>query len=179
MNNHVIFLAGIHGVGKGQFSRYLNDRFQLPVYSASTLIKDEKNRPIDSSKIVLDPSENQDHLVSAIKKLNMNNQLMVLDGHFVLLLADSFFEVSISTFQHLPICHVILKIADVNLIHERLLRRDGKSLGVEVLVEFQRLELKRAKEVASILGVEVTIVDTEDYECVDLLKMGVDSWGIR
>lgn len=167
MNAGVIFLAGIHGVGKSSLAEFLEEKLFLPTYSASSLIKLEKNKPVDSSKRVLDPTLNQDFLVKAIRNLNTDKNPIILDGHFVLLSHDGFFDIPISTFQSLPIVAIVLKILNVVTIRQRLLLRDNEAPELEVLEDLQNREIKKANEIASMLDVKLLLVDGDNYEYVD------------
>lgn len=167
MNTGVIFLAGIHGVGKGSLAGFLGERLELPRYSASSLIKAEKNKPVDLSKYVLEPELNQDFLVKSVRSLDVDKKLIILDGHCVLLNQDGFFDVPISTFQALPIVTIILKTLNADVIHQRLILRDNEAPELEVLEELQNREIKKANEIASMLDVKLLLVDGDNYEDVD------------
>jgi len=170
MNARIVFLAGVHGVGKGSLADYLSKKYVVPNYSSSTLIKLEKNKPVASFKRVLGPTENQDYLVKALNKLDTNSKRIILDGHFVLLTAEGFFEVPFSLFECLPIDSIILKTLDENIIYNRLLLRDGNAPEIDALRELQTREIERAKEVASLLKVNLIVVDSDNYEDVDFLN---------
>ena len=43
----IIFIAGVHGVGKGTISDILTKKYQLEAFSSSSLIKSEKSNIID------------------------------------------------------------------------------------------------------------------------------------
>lgn len=167
MNARIIFLSGIHGVGKGSLADYLSKKLVVPNYSSSSLIKLEKNKPVDSSKRVLEPTENQDFLVKAIRRLDTDKQTIILDGHFVLLTSDGFFNVPIATFKTLPIDLIILKVLGEEVIQERLLLRDGEAPSIEILKEHQDKEIAQAKNISRFLKIELIIIETDEYENVD------------
>jgi adenylate kinase len=171
MNARIIFLAGIHGVGKGSLADYLSKKLVVPNYSASSLIKLEKNKPVDSSKRVLEPTENQDFLVKAINNLDTNKQSIILDGHFVLLTSDGFFNVPNSTFKALSIDFIVLKTLDEKVVQKRLLLRDGDAPEISVLQSLQAREVDRAKEVSLFLNIEIMRVDTDYYDDMDLTSL--------
>lgn len=171
MNARILFLAGIHGVGKGTLADYLSKKYVAPNYSSSTLIKLEKNKPVDSFKQVLGPIENQDYLVKALTNLDARNKRIILDGHFVLLTSEGFFEVPLSLFECLPLDSIILKTMDENVIHDRLLLRDGIAPEIDTLKEFQAKEVERAKEVASLLKIRLLVVDSDNYQDIDFLNI--------
>ena len=163
MAEKLIFLAGIHGVGKGYFSDFLSNVFDLEAYSASALIKAEKKRPVDHSKIAVDPEQNQDLLVAAFSRIKSEYEIALLDGHFVLMSDSGYFEVPIDTFRTLDIDLIILKTLDVDSIHSRLLGRDGESPGKAVLEEMQAREESRALHVARQLSIPIFQLKSDDF----------------
>ncbi len=171
MISSIIFLAGVHGVGKGHLATHLGEHFCLESLSASTLIKSERNRPIDSSKVTINPTENQDSLVSAINRLDINSHQIILDGHFVLLTDDGFFEVPLDTFKQIPIDFVILKTLDPSTISHRIKKRDGCTINVDALSTLQSLEVKQAHAITKSLNIPLVVIDNDNYdEAVASLK---------
>lgn len=162
----VVFLAGIHGVGKGRFAEYLCTEIEADVYSASVLIKNEKRRRVDVSKFVLDPDENQDFLVAAFSRMKLTSKVVVLDGHFVLLMADGYFHIPLNTYREIGINLIIVKSLDVDTIYQRLMNRDGASPEKEVLEEMQEQEKARALSVAKALSIPVVFMDSDDYPSI-------------
>jgi adenylate kinase len=162
----IVFIAGVHGAGKSHFTSFLSDRLSLPEFSASELIRLEKNKPVDKSKVVIEPDENQDFLVTAISKLDIDSESILLDGHFSLLRDDGFFDVPLETFLSLPIGLVVLKTESEKVIHDRLSSRDGKSLDMGTISRLQDREISRAKYVTRKLGVPLIELKGNDYGCV-------------
>lgn len=167
MTFSVIFIGGIHGVGKGYMASRLSETMGVPAYSASALIKQEKNAPVDESKIVLDGDDNQDYLVLAVNKLSGIHETIILDGHFVLLGTHDFFDIPQSTYEGLSISSIVLKIEEPGIIRERLLQRDKESPTLELLTEMQRREKSRGERIASMLGVKMMVLDCDDYGKVE------------
>jgi adenylate kinase len=164
MSLSVIFIGGIHGVGKGYMAAKLSEDLGVPAYSASELIKNEKNAPVDISKVVLDASDNQDHLVLAVNKLEEKHDVVILDGHFVLLGDDGFFDIPQSTFEGLSISAIVLMVDNVNIIRERLLLRDKDAPSLVLLEKMQRREKLQAEKSALNLGVNILTSVSGDYE---------------
>lgn len=87
MEQKIILLSGVHGVGKGY---YLKKNFvmseKFTILEASTLIKRYKEADDAGYKRVKDISNNQDVLLTALlkeQKTVRNN--IILDGHLCLL----------------------------------------------------------------------------------------------
>jgi len=166
MNFKTIFIAGSHGVGKGHLSEYLIREFAYPSFSASALIKKEKDRPIDSQKITIDAAENQDFLIMAMKRIVTKSEAVFVDGHFSLRVKNGFFDVPKQTFQDMNLCAIILKIADKEIIKCRLIQRDGECLSVDVIEELQIREVNAANSVANSLNIPLFLLEDDNYESV-------------
>src|SRR5262249_1164106 len=98
-NRNVIFVGGIHGVGKTTYCEKLSSDLNLKHYSASDLIKEVK-RTNSVHKNVKNIPQNQDILLDAIDKCFYENKWYILDGHFCLLNEQgSISPIPFATFQ--------------------------------------------------------------------------------
>ncbi|HQQ74047.1 MAG TPA: ATP-binding protein [Pseudomonadales bacterium] len=167
MNFNIIFLAGVHGVGKGFISDRICKNLSLPKFSASTLIKKQKNAPVDQNKNVIDAEKNQDHLIDALNSLHIHDGAILLDGHFCLSSSSGIIEVPISTFNSMQLKGVVLLTADPELIHQRLTSRDGKAMDVKMIASLQTSEIARAKTVSNILDVPLFISGQDQLDSID------------
>ena len=154
-----IFIAGVHGVGKGTISSYLSSKYDLKSYSASALIKSEKKAKVDLDKIVLDPHENQMFLKHAIDKLNPSSPLILLDGHFCLNAHEGVFKVPFLTFKTLDLAAIFLITHNPEVIYERLLKRDSKSPSLSSIINLQNEEIYQAKAISSQLKIPLLFSD--------------------
>ena len=172
MKYKTIFIAGPHGSGKGHLSKFLEKSLNIPSFSASNLIKQEKNRPIDIDKIAIDAGNNQDYLILAMEKIVTNSKLVMIDGHFSLLISNGFFDVPESTFEKMNLSCIVLKTADAELIQSRLSNRDGKTMDIVNINELQMREVARAKEISENLEVPLLILPNDNYtDAVDWIKL--------
>lgn len=81
----MIFVGGIHAVGKTSILKPVCLHLQLRHASASQLIKEQRGfTSWTTSRQVDGIDENQLALVSAINQLRKNGEKIVLDGHFAL-----------------------------------------------------------------------------------------------
>lgn len=143
----IIFIAGIHGVGKTYYCNSLNNRIKN--YSASNLIREYKEI---NSKIVKNIGENQNYLLEAISRLN--EEKIYLDGHFCLINSKNEIEkIPLNTFKSLNIKKIIILYSAPFLIAERLKKRDNKKYSIKMLDEFQNKELDYGKEIANMLDI--------------------------
>lgn len=143
----IIFIAGIHGVGKTYYCNSLNDGIKS--YSASDLIREYKEI---NDKIVKNIGENQNYLLEAISCLN--EEKIYLDGHFCLINSKKEIEeIPLDIFKALNIKKIILLYSNPVLIAQRLEKRDNKKYSIEMLEKFQEKELNYGEEIANILNV--------------------------
>ena len=63
----IIFVGGIHGVGKTTLCRKISEKLLLKHFSASDLISNLKSENIAKDKKVSDVNENQNILLESIK----------------------------------------------------------------------------------------------------------------
>lgn len=131
----VIFLAGVHGVGKGYLGSPVARKLGIHHLTASQLIRDERGHATWSNdKRVGEVDVNQRALIAAVGRFRINGEPLLLDGHFVLRDLDGALnKLPIEVFEQLQLAGVILLSDDAELIAKRLLSRDqhqGKSDAV-------------------------------------------------
>ena len=126
---HVIFIGGVHGVGKTTFSNRVSETLKIPSFTAGDLIRAHRARPVTQDKRVGDISGNQDALVEAVRLISTGSPIL-LDGHYCLLDANGeISEVPLRTFQQLTLCLSLVIRDDPDLIRDRLQRRDSRDYG--------------------------------------------------
>jgi RHS repeat-associated protein len=84
----MLFISGIHGVGKSYFCEKVKSCLGINAYSASTLISELKSELFKKDKLIADIENNQGYLLAAVKKLDEMEQIYLLDGHLCLLNAQ-------------------------------------------------------------------------------------------
>lgn len=162
MNNNIIFVGGIHGVGKTTLCNLLSHSLDIKSYSSSKLISLIKNDNISADKKVSNIEENQNVLLSAINKLVQEEKPYLLDGHFCLINEkNKITEVPIGVFENLNIKEIFVLVDDIENILKRLEQRDSKEYQNKLINEFQEREVKWAKEVAKNIGVKCNIIDVK------------------
>lgn len=148
----IIFVAGIHGVGKTTFCKKKGFK---NVYIASELIK--KYKSLDG-KLTDKIPNNQDILVKAVKEIKQEQ--IYLDGHFSLLdLDEKIVILPFQLYKILGINEIILLTSKIFKIQERLKKRDGKIYSLDLLEEFQNSEIRQAKLVAQKLDIKLNIIE--------------------
>ncbi len=84
----MIFVSGIHGVGKTYFCTMIKKQLNISSYSASELISKRGKKKLSSDKRTSEIALNQIYLEEAINELNKDSKKFILDGHFCLLDSD-------------------------------------------------------------------------------------------
>ena len=62
----MIFISGVHGVGKSYFCNLVKESTGIDCFSASTLIRERKKQGFPADKRVADIDENQLYLLAAV-----------------------------------------------------------------------------------------------------------------
>lgn len=156
----VVFVAGVHGVGK----TFLCERFAAETgimhSSASSLIKGElKSANWESDKLVSDIESNQIALTKAVNNLTENHPKLLLDGHFVLKdSAENLVDVTENTFKNLSLSAIVLIEAPSEIVNDRLLSRD-KNTSTGDTSTFLEAEKKRAIYISTTLSVPLIILN--------------------
>lgn len=164
----VIFVAGIHAVGKSTVCNKISNEFGIPHYTASQIIRDEKSSAVSgNSKLVDDLADNQRLLIQGVSRLLIGGNFL-LDGHFTMRRkSDGNVEaIHVDVFRELHIVGVILFTDHPIEIAKRIHARDGVQQPVEIFRSHQDAEIVHAKHVADML-------------CVPLVKLhAFDSAGM-
>lgn len=163
----MIFISGVHGVGKTYFCDMVRNELGINAYPASQLIAEKKKAGFDSSKLVSDIDENQQYLLVAVEDLRQKEGDFILDGHFCLLDTSGVVtRIGVDTFTFLKPEAIILLTEKPEVISRRRKERDGKDVTPESIETFQNEEKKYAEEVAAQIGAKLFISTGSD----DLLK---------
>lgn len=154
----MIFVGGIHGVGKSYFTEKVKKELNIDTYQASKLISDLKNECLSNIKLVSDIDRNQNYLLKAIDKLDSLKKEYLLDGHFCLLNEYGNVEkIENQTYRILNPDAVILITEEPEIIVRRRLNRDGVISDIKKIKEFQDHEINYAKEITGELGIPLYI----------------------
>nr|WP_315178766.1 ATP-binding protein [uncultured Flavobacterium sp.] len=142
---NIIFIGGIHGVGKGTICKEIALKTDLIHLTASQILKWEEISDRDN-KLVKNIASTQSRLIKGLENLIRKDGKYLLDGHFCLLNSDGFpRRIDEDTFDQINPKVITIVIDDVKKIAERLKARDGKMYDAKVLNELQRMEIEYAK----------------------------------
>ena len=152
MEKVIHFVAGIHGVGKSTYCKYIAETYGIVHYSASDLIKRWNKTAVRADKKVANINDNQDILISAINEYVVED-LIILDGHFCLLNEEQVPEkVPETTFKKLNLASATVMHDDVEAIINRIGKRDSTAQNINVFEALQNKEIAYAKELSKRLS---------------------------
>ncbi len=159
----MIFVSGVHGVGKSFFCDRVESELGIKSYSASQLITEKRKRGFELNKYVPDIEDNQPLLIEALNELRHEGEF-ILDGHFCLLDAEgNITRISLETYFRLSPDAMILLTEKPEVIAVRRERRDGIKVYIRQIDAFQNEERAYAKEIAAQLGVPLFISEGSEY----------------
>lgn len=168
-NYKMIFVGGIHGVGKSTAARVIANEVGADVVTASELIREARRgvETWDAQKRVSAIQANQDLLVKAVAERVWQKPIAILEGHFTLQDSAGNVEcIPISVFQELRPTLLVVLIDHPYEIATRLRARDGTDHSVAKLREMQELEVRHAETVGKSLGIDVVISRVEEVAAV-------------
>lgn len=154
----MLFICGIHGVGKSYFCQEVKNRLNFDTYSASSMIAERKHMAFSSDKLIPDIDDNQQYLLEAIDELNSVSRQYILDGHLCLLDANGAVQrISLNTFTKLKIDAILLLTEKAEIIAERRAERDRMHNSIENIRLFQAEEFRYASEIGTLLNIPIHI----------------------
>lgn len=149
---NIIFIGGIHGVGKGTFCEKICNDLNLHHLSASEVLKWEEISE-KKNKLVKDFALTQNRLITNLQEIVKENEKYLLDGHYCLLNYEQVPEkIDVKTFSLLNPFAFVIVVDDVQEIKKRLENRDKREYDYELLSKFQQLELNYSIELAKQLN---------------------------
>jgi adenylate kinase len=173
MIHQIIFVGGIHGVGKTEFCQRVAQHFNIDHVAASTLIRQAGQSIIPGQKQVEAVSKNQDLLIQSLREYRSHSKFFLLDGHFCLIDKNSNIqEIPLATFIQIAPRAVILLTDEPNTIADRIAARDGTVQDVYFTSEFQDHELNHAKFVCGNLNIPIKVHNLSESidETLDFIK---------
>lgn len=166
MANKIIMLTGIHGVGKSYIADKIKEQLNIPIYSASNLIKIYNPKSYDD-KIVTEIEENQEILIKSIEK-NIKDSLFILDSHTCLLApGNKITNIDMNWFLDMNIIGIIFLYDNPEKIKNRLSERDNLNFELSFLETFQKQENKNSIKLAQLI--DVPIIEFKNSDNIDSL----------
>ena len=158
--NKLVFLSGIHGVGKTTLTNKLKNDLKIDCHSVSSLIK-KSGASILLNKKTKNIDSNQDKWKDELQKLQIsNNKILLIDGHFCLLdEKNKIVELPLDILDGTDTNKIILMKRATSIIQERLFKRDNKLYSIDKLDCFQKKEERMAKKIAVQKNIPLYIYD--------------------
>lgn len=172
----MVFVGGVHGVGKSYFTKKITKQYNVKVYAASVIIANSKEKLFDADKRVTDIGGNQNHLIRVVEELNASEGFYLLDGHFSLLNRYGVVErINLETFTSIKPAGIIVLTEAPHVIAERRKLRDGVDYDIQDMDYFQTQEVVYARKIAQTMDIPILINEGSDnieyaIEFIDLIK---------
>lgn len=149
----IIFVGGIHGVGKGTFCERLTEEFRFEHLTASEVLKwneisDPKNKKVNNF------DSTQERLIQNLTQILKPDQKYLLDGHFTLLNSKGVpRKIEDETFVNINPISIFLLTCDANIILTRLIKRDESTYDLNTIRKMQELEIEHANHISRKLSI--------------------------
>ncbi len=164
MVDNLIFVGGIHGVGKSKICQEICSELNLEYLSASNVLKWKEINEQSNSKIVKNVNNNQNRLLDGLKNILNNEKDYVLEGHYCLLNKENKIEnISSKIFQKIKPKSLFIILGELKEIKRRLKERDGRDYEIDFLDRFQKKELDHAKILSKTLNIPLYICKNDNY----------------
>jgi len=155
----LIFVGGVHGVGKTTICTAVAPLMSALHCSAGSLIREVTGRDGGSAKAVTDVADDQNILVGAVRALSADR--LLLDGHFCLIRpGGEIARISVDVFARLRPTVLAIISSDPAQIADRLQARDGVAYRVSEILALQWAEVEHAASVGRELGLELVRCDS-------------------
>jgi adenylate kinase len=162
----VIFVAGVHAVGKTTLCKRAEQELGIAHYSASGLIRAEKASVIpEREKAVNNVNDAQRLLIQGVARVkSLHAGRILLDGHFTLLTSDGCIEpVEVEVFRALDVDRAILIHDTPEAIAQRWQARDGLANSLDTIKTHQEAEFKNARHVAQTMAIPLVVIKAFDF----------------
>lgn len=171
MHGNIIFLGGIHGVGKGTLCFKIKKEVEIEHVTASELLKWIEVNTDPKNKLVADIPSMQDRLIAGLHQKVEPGRKYLLDGHFCLFDSQGNVEhVPFVTFSKINSILISVLIADPETIVKRLTERDGKSYSRQLISQMQEEEVTYGTWVADQLNIPFLIIEGDDQKLINAIN---------
>jgi len=163
---NVLFVGGVHGVGKSTSCETVAARHQCLHVRASDVIRQQKASaaPV-GTKLVENVDANQCLLLRGFEQVKRTASTgpILLDGHFVLRDLDGAIQrLPTSVFAGLGLTGLLCFEDDPLSIATRMNERDQTTVDVDDIASLQAEELRHARDIASALALNLKVLHAFD-----------------
>lgn len=164
MKGNIVFIGGIHGVGKGTLCKSIASELGIIHLTASEVLKWSDFTTDSTDKHVADISATQDRLLLNLEKIVQPEQTYLLDGHFCLFNSEGNIEkIPDETFIGINPLKLILVTENPEIICSRLSQRDGKQYDICLLKQMQESEKEHALHISKLLNIRICEIHSNSY----------------
>lgn len=159
----MIFIAGVHGVGKSTLSKKLEEELGIKCYRASSLIESGGNKNMPVNKEICNIDGNQKILEQKISQLVNERGVFLLEGHLCLINGQGKIQqIPKDIFRKLQLEIIWVLVDDPEKIAMRNWDKSYLLSSAEYISEFQNREITYGKEIAKYLDIPFVIIDNRD-----------------
>ncbi|MCR6642550.1 MAG: ATP-binding protein [Sporocytophaga sp.] len=170
MMSNIIFIGGIHGVGKSSICQHICRELNIEYLSASNLLQWKNINEDPQNKLVKDISYTQNSLIWGLANVLRSQNYYLLDGHYCLLNSNNeIVKISPEVFKQIDPISLNLLLGNISEVKNRLEQRDNKVYDYDLLERFQKEELAHAKLISKTLGITLNICTQYDYSKLIIL----------
>lgn len=162
----IVFVGGIHGVGKGTFCNEVSKKFSLEHLTASEVLKWNEISDLKNKKVE-DISSTQERLINNLAKIVKPNQNYLLDGHFALLNSSGIPQkIEDETFVGINPISIILLTCEESTILSRLTNRDDSKYDLKTIQKMQEMEVEHANNISKKLNIPLFEIKDNNSQLV-------------
>lgn len=164
MKGNIVFIGGIHGVGKGTLCENIASKLNIIHLTSSEVLRWSDYTTDSTNKCVADIPATQNRLLVNLGKIVQPEQTYLLDGHFCLFNDKGEIEkIPDETFIEINPMKLILVTENPEVIGSRLSQRDGKGYDICLLKRMQELEKEHALHISSLLNIKMYEIQSDSY----------------
>lgn len=160
-SKNIIFVGGIHAVGKSSFTNYARKIApNIEILSCSELLNWENPEDKEVDNVM----SNQEKLLNALNNVVDIDKPYFVDGHFCLMDRDhNIVPIDFSVIKAMNPRNIFLLVENVDVVHDRLLSRDGKDYDRALLAEMSDKEQELAENFSVQYDVPLFIIKAGEY----------------
>ncbi len=165
MTNNIIFIGGIHGVGKSTLCKKICDELEIGHLSASKLLG-WNNNSVDDKKVD-DVESNQNKLLYNLNKIlsDKGDKYYIFDGHYCLIGSDKEYQkIPKNTFEEINPVALLVITENPKTINERFQSRGHTDYDIPFIDKMQQYEIEYAIELGKSLGLNVYENNCSNYD---------------
>lgn len=171
----IVFIAGVHGVGKGYLCGRLAPMINGEHLTASNLIKNRK--VLGEKKAISGIDENQSILVDELAAFKTEKPYILLDGHFCLYNEKHEIELLPEIlFEKLNVAYIVTLICPPSTIMERLVNRDKNisNLSLNHIYKLQKFEIEQSHKISNFLKIQNELINVYGDITVYISKLSIN-----